>query len=456
MSGFLKVAVLVVISVLLTSTSYSRASEKFLFGYKTYNPKWENFDSVFKKYYSERFDKEFQNNWDTRISEITSIVAADTKGGVADFALYYEYMTAALQLFSNNNKHAAFAYKAKALSHLEAAVATRLPEAQIVKFTLMLDGLFYEHDHETAVNAMLTAANSDAGVRDAFITDFQFYFPSKKRKEIFEKFKNNPLPVVGKNRYINFYSSENMTRYGYHPFYLVGTSLDLPSKKPDYIDTVSAYCMMFFLQEAEGKSTDAYRKMQRCSRSLDFKFQRYFLAELKDGIRAGQTHYLAELGIYLLFDEDHTNDDEGLEYLKLSVLNDMGGEYELAQHYNFGSREIEKCIKVVERKKIFPLAEPEISIIANDYAKNFKNIWIHLPFGCFEGLARINGKKVLVQKNITSYDYSFNLKIPKATLRDRDECFEFVNARINFHPDWGGLRRLNSLKGSKHIAYCDD
>jgi hypothetical protein len=210
--------------------------------------------------------------------------------------------------------------------------------------------------------------------------------------------------------------------------------------------------MMFYLAEAEGLQTDAYRKMVTCV-GKSYEKAKYFLPGLRNGIKSGQNHYLNFLGVALLFDDDIDNDSEGIEYLKLAISYGYPGHYELAQYYNFVTQEIDKCEAIYELAPFDWKSDPSLFFVKN-YAQQdegFVEFGLILPYGCFENIARINGKKITITK--TGDAFSARIQVKESDFGDPKKCYEFLNGRVKYHPDFS---RGGSVIGTKHITNCHD
>ncbi len=402
---------------------------------------------------------DYQEVRDARLRQITKIVSLDKKGGDADLILYYENMAAALSLLVEGNNHAAFAYKAKAIRHLDAAVDLGLIEAHIELARLKIDGLFYEHDIYGGLQSLVSLApyHELAYYLLYEVSAYDDYFTIEQRR----KLETPRRALHWTNEILEHYAIESTMRqhnlrgrYGYQLFTTRFYPLD-PS--PAYLNDfyngkVFARCMMFHLAEAEGLQTDAFQKMKRCAGNY-YENYKYFLPGLRQGIKAGQHHYLSDLGIALLFDDDTANDNEGVEYLKLGVSYGYYGQYRLAQYYNFVTQEIDKCTAIYEEMPIDWKIEPTLTADVLNPEEDFLDVAFFLPAGCFENIARINRKKIAVAKDDYGTRFTLRFRVKKSDFKDPEKCIEFVNARLQFHPDFS---MLGSVTGTKQIAKCED
>jgi len=398
---------------------------------------------------------------DARLSYITKLVSTDKKGGIADLILYYENLMAALHLFADENLGASFAYKAKAMKHLEKAVAEGLIEARIELANLTLDGVFVPHDYEQAVQEFIRFRNHPAAYSSVYdYSTIQDYLTISESDKVL---KERPYRSSNwTNEILEFYGTMDTVR-GIELTRKYGPTILRDRKYPVhykavwldeyYNNTVHGRCYMLLLHEAEVGHVDAYRKMERCAGGQYEDYQ-YFEDGLRIGIRKGQTHYLNSFGKSLLFDNNKENDAEGLEYLKLAVQYGYYGSYTLAQYFNFQETNIRKCQQIIDdipqkwKEMEMYISVDQSGRVINVEDKYFE-IVVTLPWGCFENTGRINETSVQIINDKKKYQYGIRFRVYDDEYKE--ECFEFVNARVPFHQDYS---RVGSVIASKQIGWC--
>lgn len=406
----------------------------------------------------------YRNGLDERLIQVEKIVSKDKTRGISDLILYFENIGAAVALFSEGNTFAASAYKAKALKHLNASIQSGLVEALIVEARLKIDGLFGPHDYYDGLNTILSLSGRHSwAYRAIYANDsagglYSDYLNKENKKTIKDRQPMNPFFYT--NEFLAFYMTNHMrqkveltSKYGTNPMQELMYKIDPvpPYLDPFFEGAVFADCALFFLSEAEGVEVDAYRKMQTCAGGhvLDYK---YFLAGLRKGIKNGQTHYLHDMGRALVFDDIPANDNEGAEYLKLGISYGHRGHYQLMHYYNFITGQIDKCQAVYDSLPREWKDYQELSFIIqrSNEPEGFATAKVILPYGCFKNIVRINGKKIKFKADPRGTAFRAVLSISEKKLKE--QCFEFVNARVEYHPEFS---ISGSVIGSEQIAFCD-